>query len=284
MEHLFNILTIAMIITTLCITLIIGKSVDQWQQNNITYPQIIVYLKNEAVQNDVSNLEKTLNKFNNNEIKSYQFISKADGLKELEADNTLKQIASDVVANSNPLPDVLIINTNTSNMKILDNLQNRIRNMQFVDTVQMDSNYANKISALIILINTVIHLLQVAFIVIMAIIIYNMIRLQMYLRQDEIIVSRLIGASNTFIMRPLVYYAIIQIILGALIAFSLGNVFTHIVNKLFNNLGIVFGQVIELSTLSSTQFIQIAFSLVIFGIFAVFLAVRSVFKSSNDNY
>lgn len=280
-EHLLNILTIAVIITALCITLIIGKSVETWQQNTITYPQIVVYLKTNANQSDVSSLEKALNTFNHKDVKSYQFISKAEGLKELQQDSTLKQIASDTFTdNNNPLPDVLVINTNTTNVTLLQTLSNRISNMSFVDNVQMDSNYANKISELVTFINDITHLLQIAFATIMAMVIYNMIRLQMSLRQDEIIVSRLIGASNSFIMRPLIYYATIQILLGAAVAFALGNLFTRFVNNLFANLGILFGQNIVLSGLSHLQMLQVSLFLVVFGIFAVFLAVRWVFRNS----
>ncbi|HLX55378.1 MAG TPA: permease-like cell division protein FtsX, partial [Aquella sp.] len=114
-EHLLNILTLAVIITALGSVLVISKNISLLQKNNMNFPQIVIYLKDNAEQNDISAVEAAINKFNSKIIKNYQFISKAEGLSELQKDESLKQIASDVISNNNnPIPDVLIINTNTA--------------------------------------------------------------------------------------------------------------------------------------------------------------------------
>jgi cell division transport system permease protein len=280
-EHLFSILTIAVIVTTLSITLVINNSITSWESHNISYPQIIVYLKNDLSQNDVYNLENTINKFSQKTIKGYQFISKNEGLEELKQDTTLKQIASDAISNdNNPLPDVLVLNTNTTDVKLLNSLKNHISEIHLVDEVQMDTEYASKISDLLAFVTNISRLLQLAFAFILIIVIYNMIRLQMSLRQDEIIVSRLIGASDSFIMRPLIHYATIQIILGSAIGFALVNLFANYINNLFSRLNLLFGNGFHLSPLNNIQILQLSVFLIIFGILAVFLAVRFIFKNS----
>jgi cell division transport system permease protein len=281
LEHLLNILTLAVIITALGSVLVISKNINILQKNNLNFPQIVIYLKDNATQNDISSVEAAINKFNTKIIKNYQFISKEEGLKELQQDSTLKQIASDVITNNNnPIPDVLIINTNTADNHRLQMLVEKISKLDKVDDVQMDNNYANKIENMADFITRISHMLQIAFSVILVIILYNMIRLQMLLRQDEIIVSRLIGASDSFIMRPLAYYAVLQIIIATAFALYAVNLFVNYINRLFFHLTSLFGRNFLLIGLDNVQMLELAGILVIFGVFAVFLAVRWVFRNS----
>lgn len=280
-EHLLNILTLAVIITVLGSVLVISKNIYNLQKNNINFPQIVVYLKDNAGQNDISTVETAINKFNSKIIKNYQFISKAEGLNELQKDNTLKQIASDVISSSNnPIPDVLIINTSTSDNHRLQMLVDKITKLSMVDDVQMDINYANKVTNLIGFISRISRLLQIAFSIVLVIVIYNLIRLQMLLRQDEIIVSRLIGASDSFIMRPLAHYAVLQILLATGLAMYTVNLFVIYMNNMFANLSSLFGNNFILTPLDYMQMLQIGGIMAIFGVFAVFLAVRLVFRDS----
>ncbi len=284
-EHFFNILVISLIIAVLCAVLITSKSSDRWQQNNLNYPQIMIYLKNNTTANDISTIENIINKFNPRLIKGFQFIGKEEGLHELQQDQKLKEITSKTIdAQNNPLPDVLIVNTSSVDTMELNQLYNKIVRLPNVDSVQMDINYANKVSDLISFIKKTATVLQGLFTIILLLVIYNMVRLQMLIRQDEITVSRLIGASDLFIMRPLAYYAGVQIILGSLIAFIFINWFIAYFNSMFMNLNSLFGYAFLLNQFSLIQFIQILVILLIFTTFSVFLAVKWVFKNYNKHY
>ena len=111
-------------------------------------------------------------------------------------------------------------------------------------------------------------------------VLYNMIRLQMLLCRDEINVSRLIGASDSFIMRPLAYYAILQVLIASGVAYLLVNLFINFINGLFRHLNYLFGNSFLLSNLDKMDLVQMLCILIIFTIFSVFLAVRWIFKNS----
>jgi cell division transport system permease protein len=281
MANLLNIIVIAIILSMLSVVFILGKSTQMWEKNNVNYPQIMIFLSQDANQNDVSSIENALNKFNQRLIKNYQFISKEQGLKELNQDTHTKAIASDLIGESaNPLPDILIVNTTTTDTKLLTQLTSKLENMSKVDDVQMDSNYAQKVNDLLVFVKHVSGLLEIIFILVFIIVIYNMIRLEMMLCQDEITVSRLIGASDSFIMRPLAYYAILQVILGGVVAYVMVNEFINYLNSLFMQLSNLFGNDFILSKINYQQFGQMLISLIVFAVLAVFLAVRWVFKNS----
>ncbi len=280
-EHVINILTVSIIIAILSSIFVITKSSVVWEKNNLNFPQIMIYLNQDAKQNDVSKLEATINHFNQKIIKNYQFVSKEHGLNELQNDAHLKSITSDVLESStNPLPDILVVNTNSSNTKLLDQLTKRISSLPMVDNVQIDTSYASKIDDLINFVKKIATFLQIVFVIMFVLVLYNMIRLQMLLCKDEINVSRLIGASDSFIMRPLAYYAILQVTFACGVAYVLVNLFINFVNGLFNQLNSLFGNDFLLSNLSRIELIQMLCILIIFTIFAVFLAVRWVFKNS----
>ena len=284
-EHLLNILVISMIIAILCSIIIINKTSTVWETNNINYPQIVIYLDENANQADVSAIESTLNHYNTKLIKNYQFISKEAGLNELTNDAQLKQIASDVITdNVNPLPDVLIVNTMSVNMTDLNQLTSKISDLPMVSSVQIDSNYANKISDLINIIKKFGGFLQGLFVIVLILVIYNMVRLQMLTRKDEITVSRLIGASDSFIMRPLIYYGISQTILGTIIAYLMTNAFVKFINQLLQNSSNLFGNSFVVANLDTNQLLLLIASLIIFTILSVFLAVQWVFRKSIVQY
>jgi cell division transport system permease protein len=282
-EHLLNIMVITLLSSMLGGVLVINYTNNQWQTNNITYPQITVYLAESASNKDVSKIETTINNFSHNIIKNYQYISKDQGLAELKNDMQTKNITSDIVSDTeNPLPNVIIINTNTVNVDVLNQLTRRVSNSPFVTSVQMDEKYALKVGNLINFIKKISNVLLVFFGLSLILTIYNLIRLQMLEGQDEITVSRLIGASDGFIMRPLAYYAIIQMIIAAGASFVLINRFINYLNNLFSNLNNLFGNTFTLIPLSYTQLGEMLVTLIVFTIFAVFIAVQTVFRKNHS--
>lgn len=280
-ENILNIIVITMLITVTSFALITTKTAKQWQDNNMAYPQILIFLKQNATSDKVGHLEAMLNKFNAKLIKSYQFISKEAALKELQEDPNFKNIESSAVnLDSNPLPDTLVINT-TSNATViaLKDLVAKIEEQDIVQSTHLDTSYALKVEELVSFIKLVNSFLQWLFVFIFMVVIYNYIRLQMSLRHEEIQVSRLIGASDSFIMRPLIYYVLLQVIASSVISFALIKWVITYCNKLLMQYSNLFGPKFLITFLSFSQLAQLTIILMLFSIFAVFTAVRWVFNN-----
>lgn len=279
-EHLLNIIAIGIIIGILSSVYIIGKNINNIENTNIAYPQIMVSMQQDAKATDTSYIEEVINKYSGKSVRGYKFISKEEGLKELQNDADLKKIASDTISDMGQVvPDVLIINTNTADVKTLTNLKNKISNLPKVESVDLDDHYASKISDLLDFAKTVVEFSEILFTIVLILVIYNIIRLQMLLRQDEISVSRLIGASDAFIMRPLIYYALMQVLLGAILSFYLVNILVNFLNGMFLNLNNLFGRGFLFHSLNLPQMINIFIILAVFSAFAVFIAVKMVFRN-----
>ncbi len=280
-EHLINIIVLALIITICATGLTLNNSLNHWQKNNLVYPQLMLYLDSNANPADINNIEKALNKLTNGTVKNYQFISKAQGLAELQQDQQMKSIASDVIdANNNPLPDMFIVNAATTESQSLEKLNLQLGQLPMVDNVQLDMQYASKVNELMNFAKTIGEFAIILFGAVLALVVYNMIRLQMLLKSDAIKVSRLIGASDSFIMRPLIHYAVWQVTLATAIAVGSLHYLTKSLNIMFANFSNLFGKGFQLASLELFQFAGLWLALIIFTIFTVFLAVQWVFRNS----
>ncbi len=280
-EHLINIIVLALIITICAAGLTLNNSLSHWQKNNLVYPQLMLYLDSNANPADINNIEKALNKLATGAVKNYQFISKAQGLAELQQDQQMKSIASDVIdTNNNPLPDVFVVNTATTESQPLEKLKIQLEQLPMVDNVQLDMQYAGKVSELMSFATSIGEFAIILFGAVLALVVYNMIRLQMLLKSDAIKVSRLIGASDSFIMRPLIHYAVWQVTLATAIAVGSLHYLTKSLNIMFANFSNLFGKGFQLASLELFQFAGLWLALIIFTIFTVFLAVQWVFRNS----
>lgn len=280
-EHVLNILVIAIISSILGGTLLITQYSETWHNNSLTFPQIMVYLDQNVTTASVGRLEAAITKAAPGLIKNYRFISKDEAFAELKNDSQLKQITSQTInSGDNPLPNLLIINPTTANPTRLHTLTNKIMTMKMVENIDMDTSYANKINDMVNFVKKISGFLQILFTVVIVLVIYNLIRLQILLKRDEITIARLIGASDSFIMRPLAYYAVIQIILSTILAYFLVNWFIDFLNRLFLHFNSLFGQTFLLKHLMLSQVGQMLFILIIFTIFTVFVAVRWIFRNN----
>ncbi len=280
-EHFINILALTVIIAICLISITIGNNLANWQQKNILHPQITVYLDKSANNNDIAKIEKELHKINKSLIGSYRFISKEQALSELQEDKTLKEIASDtIIEGNNPLPNVFVIETSTNNNDEIERLNIQLSQLPKVDDSRVDLNYAKKINNLVLFSSSIIQAIQLVCIILVALVVYNIIRLQMLLKVDAISVSRLIGASDSFIMRPLIHYAVWQVTLATGVATGIVHYLNTYANQLLTNMYPLFGNGTQILPLPWLQITIIWLILVAFAIFTVFIAVRWVFRNT----
>ncbi len=177
-------------------------------------PQISLFLSMDATDADVVKIREQLKK--NTQIEKVEFIPRKTALETLGKRTGLNDVIT--ALESNPLPDAFIITARAQNAKSLDELRARLQSLSKVDLAQLDSSWAYKLEAMLafarIAIMTLAGLLSIGLIAIT----FNTIRLQILTHQNEIQVSKLIGATHAFIRRPFVYFGAIQGLLGGITA------------------------------------------------------------------
>ncbi len=137
---------------------------------------------------------------------------------------------------------------------------------QFISQITKIADSVNRYSWYIIAI----------FILISAIVIFNTIRMSIYTRKDEIIIIKLVGASNWFVQMPFIieslFYALLSLTLVVLVVFTVANFLQPSLNVYFQGT-----EVINMTSYFQTkfwlifggQFLALAFLNVVSTLFAV---------------
>lgn len=177
-------------------------------------PQMSLFLKLNASQADIENINSQLEQFPH--IASFQFVSKEIALQRLQQDNDLTDIASNLI--KNPLPDAFVINLQQISPDELEKIRTTMKKWSKIEHVQVDTDWARRLDALLRLGQLAVLMLTVLLGLALIIVVFNTIRLQILTKRDEIEVSKLIGATDSFIRRPFLYFGAIQGMAGAAIA------------------------------------------------------------------
>ena len=110
---------------------------------------------------------------------------------------------------TNPLPDGYVLKLarfeNASEATRIDAIAVQLKALPGVEYVQVDSAWVKRLAALMHVLRMVLLLLAVALGMVVIAVVFNTIRLQVMTQQEEIEISRLVGATDSFIYRPFYY-------------------------------------------------------------------------------
>jgi cell division transport system permease protein len=155
------------------------------------------------------------------EIQHIAYVTKDDALVEFQQFSGLGQALE--ILQENPLPALLIITPTLkhSTPAQADLLLKKLNQEPLADLTQLDMEWVERFHAITeIAIRAVIVLASVLSLAVL-LIIGNTIRLEIQNRHDEIEITKLVGATNSFIRRPFLYTGFWYGLLGGLIAWFL---------------------------------------------------------------
>ena len=143
-------------------------------------------------------------------------VPKDEALAALSEAQGLADIAAGLT--ENPLPDAWIVRPQATSRRELAKVADQLAKLPGVAETHLDSQWADRLQALLAIGRTGVWLLAGLFAVALIAISGNAIRAQVLSRRDEIQVSRLIGATDRYIRRPFLYLGALQGLLGGLAA------------------------------------------------------------------
>ncbi len=155
-----------------------------------------------------------------------EFIPREKALSTLKNKTGLDDAISTLGAN--PLPDAYVVKMtgfqNDGDAKKIKTIVEKLQGLNGVEYVQMDSAWVERLAALLQVMRLILIFLATTLGVVVVAVVFNTIRLQVMTQREEIEVSRLVGATDSFICRPFYYTgALLGLIAGgvALIAVAL---------------------------------------------------------------
>lgn len=152
------------------------------------------------------------------EVDTLTFIPADEALQEFQHLSGL----GDAIAylESNPLPDVVLVTPTDKHAtpQAAQLLLDKLKQQREVDIGKLDIEWLERLYALLDIVRDLVTLIGLLLFVAVVLIIGNTIRLNISNKRDEILVMKLVGATDAFIHRPFLYTGFWYGLLGGVIA------------------------------------------------------------------
>ncbi len=155
------------------------------------------------------------------EIESLRLITPEQALEEFTTRSGFADALETL--DENPLPAVLIVAPRSEHTapEPAARLQQKLLDLPEVDLAQLDLEWVQRLAAMIDIARRGILVISTLLALAVLLVIGNTIRLEIQNRRAEIVVTKLIGATNAFVRRPFLYSGLWYGLLGALLAWLL---------------------------------------------------------------
>jgi cell division transport system permease protein len=197
------------------------------------------------------------------DIAKARFVPRDDALAALSAAQDLADITAGLT--ENPLPDAWVIRPHTASRDELARVAADLGKLPGVAETHVDSQWADRLQAALAIGHTGVWLLAALFAIALVAISGNAIRAQVLARRDEILVSRLIGATDRYVRRPFLYLGALQGLLGGLAAGGVLAVAGAILRAPVERLASLYGSVYHLLPPSAIEIAAVLGLTTLFG-------------------
>ena len=209
-------------------------------------PQLSVFLAPDAGSADAAKIEARLKQ--HAAVRDVRYVPRDQALKELKASTGLADVVDSLP--SNPLPDAFVVQPRGAAPEALERLRDEVSGWPKVTHVQLDAAWARRLEAGLKVARLVVWLLATLFAFALVAVTFNTIRLQILTRREEIEVSKLIGATDSFIRRPFLYFGALQGLAGGVAAWAIIWAGLQLLNHGLADLSRLYATQIELRHLS----------------------------------
>lgn len=234
-----------------------------------TQPQISLFLKLDAGKDTQRQIEQQLK--GHAAIKTFRFVGRDQALKALSDSNGLGDLTAGLP--NNPLPDAYVLTARESDVAQLDKLRSEVSKWPGVETAELDSAWVKRLNAMLDLGRQLTFMLAILLAFGLIAGMGNIIRLQILTRQEEIEVSKLIGATDRFIRLPFLYHGALQGLLGGLAAWAIIAISTQLLNVSVIRLSSLYGSAFRLEGLATGDAVVLLGFSAILGWVGAYVAV-----------
>ncbi len=232
--------------------------------------QISLYLKLDTTLDQAHRLEQQLSA--NPDVADTLLITRSQALAEFKKHSgfgeSIEQLAD------NPLPHTLIVqprqNMETLNIKTL---QSKLQSLPLVDIAKLDTEWLERLYTLLDMAKRAVIIISLLFSFAVLLIIGNTIRLDIQNRYQEIIVTKLIGATDAFIRRPFLYGGVWYGLFGGILSWLLVELSALVLSGPFARLNLLYQAEFKLMTFTLSDFMILIAASTLLGLAGSWLAV-----------
>ena len=178
-----------------------------------------VFLKNSVPASAADGLAKRVREWP--EVHSVQLVTPDEALQEFSQRSGFADVLD--ALDENPLPAVLVVlpASDYTDPAAASTLRDRFSRLPETELAQLDLQWVQRLAAILEIARRGILITGCLLALAVLLMIGNTIRLEIQNRREEILVTKLIGATNGFVRRPFLYCGIWYGVFGAIIAWLL---------------------------------------------------------------
>lgn len=181
--------------------------------------EISVFLKLETSPAAIKDIDTVLK--DHPQIKQYKLVTKQEAWEVMKAKLKDAEGNTEDILSENPLPDAFYIHANSNDPAALESLKRDLEQIPNVEHVLLNSDWAKRLVSMLAIAKKIILFVALLLGIGLVVIIGNTIRMQILTQQDEIEVSYLIGATNSFIRTPFLYAGTLYGLFGGVIGIAI---------------------------------------------------------------
>jgi len=215
------------LVIAIALTLPVGlyvflQNAQQLSQEWDDAAQISVYLEQNINAQQGQKLAQHIESWN--VVQQVRYISPDEALEEFKQSSGFGDALQ--YLNENPLPAVVVVSprTDSSNLRLTQVLLDRLQALPDVEQAQLDLQWVDRLFRIMALGQRMALTLGLLLGVAVLLVVGNTVRLAIESRRAEIVVVKLVGATDAFVRRPFLYTGIWYGLGGGLLAWLLVNV------------------------------------------------------------
>ena len=188
---------------------------ESWQGR----PQISVFLQANVTTNEAQLIFQEVQLHPSIELA--EFVTPKQALEEFRLLSRNSSLDEELAfIGENPLPPsiVLMPNNISATPSALRELTEQLEKIEGIDNIRLDLDWTQRFNALLSVVKRAGRLLDVLLAVALILSVGNTIKLLIYNRRDEIEIAKLVGATNTFVSLPFLYFGSMIGFLGSILA------------------------------------------------------------------
>ncbi|MSQ71058.1 MAG: ABC transporter permease [Betaproteobacteria bacterium] len=222
-----------------------------------TDAEISVFLAASTAKAQFAEVESRLKRTSG--VKTVRFVPKDAALASLRNAPGMAEVVATL--RDNPLPDAFIVTLTTHDPELTGRLEAQFIQIPQVAHIQADSVWVRRLDSLLRLGQTAVLMLGSVLGFALIAVVFNTIRLQILTQRDEIEVSKLIGATDSYIQRPLFYFGAMQGLLGGAAALAVVYLSIALFNRDLVGIAALYGSEYQLLPLDQYETVAVlAFS------------------------
>ncbi|MDH3760124.1 MAG: permease-like cell division protein FtsX [Gammaproteobacteria bacterium] len=245
------------------------KNIDAMSGDFRSSTQISLYLdldvsekQARAVDKDIGGMEK---------VESTRFISREQSLEEFRQNSGFGKSIDTL--SSNPLPHTIVVEPVAADSFEIRNLVNQLQAMPEVKIAKLDTEWLERLYTIIEIAKRSVTIVTILFACAVLLIIGNTIRLDIQNRYQEIIVTKLIGATDAFIRRPFLYGGVWYGLMGGVVSWLIVEIGYLVISGPLERLNLLYQSEMTLITFSFHDFVVLIASSTLLGLAGSWIAV-----------